>query len=126
MAKKVLPYTVAFILGALCCFFFAQGHYSRTIDSISERLVEGEKLNDKLRSTSRALAEQNSYSRKLIEELRGENKQLVADVGRARTELGDIKRIIGGIGTGLGEGADIIYAVITGLEQLKNAVRLLP
>lgn len=119
-------YIIAFVLGALLCFFFAQGHYSRSIDRLSERLVEGEKLNQQLRSTSRALAEQNSYSGKLIEELRGENNILVSDVGRARTELGDIKRIIGGIGAGLGEGADIIYAVVTGLEQLKDAIRLLP
>lgn len=126
MVKKILPYIITFILGILSCFLFAQGHYNRTIDHLSERLVEGEKLNQQLRSTSRALAEQNSYSGRLIEELRGENSKLGEEVRGARAELGDIKRIIGGIGTGLGEGADIIYAVFTGLEQLKNAIRLLP
>ena len=114
------------ILGAVLCFFITQGQYSRTVDRLSARLVEGDELNQELRNTNKLLTDENRQSRELIESLRGDVTELQRINSEARIQLGDIRNIIGGIGTGLGEGARTIQSVIDGLEQVKSAVQLLP
>ena len=126
MVKKILPYLFMLILGAILCFFITQGQYSRTVDRLSARIVEGDELNQELRNTNKLLTDENRQSRELIESLRGDVTELQRINSEARIQLGDIRNIIGGIGTGLGEGARTIQSVIDGLEQVKSAVQLLP
>ncbi len=126
MVKKILPYLFMLILGAVLCFFITQGQYSRTVDRLSARIVEGDELNQELRNTNKLLTDENRQSRELIESLRGDVTELQRINSEARIQLGDIRNIVGGIGTGLGEGARTIQSVIDGLEQVKSAVQLLP
>ena len=129
MAKSLLIFIIAFTIGTFGSYIFTQRRYNKSVEQLSTRIAEGEKLNQQLLTTNRELTAQNTRDRILVEELRGtidslrgEISNLRSSVKRARGELENIREIVNGIGAGLTEGADIIQSVIDGLEQIKNAV----
>ena len=147
MVKKILPYILCLILGAVLSLLLTQGSYNRKVELLSKRVAEGERVNTELRAANSRLIDENRRATaeatrlteiagslgRTVEELRNQNRESSAVIARLRAnntesqnQLREYRAGLEAVGGELREGTQTLLTTIEGLGELKALIESLP